>query len=161
VFQPGSKSTFFPIFPMPSKTTPRKKAVRKPIRAAKPSKRIVSAKTVKAKSGKKAAAKTQAKKTTDRVPVWSDAGELWLVVRGKLSKVHKGRQKRQDHTRLFRVIGEKLPKESLEKVWLDQKSRGLPLTGVYMAHDSMGAPRYIGRGQIFWRLRSHFRRHSR
>jgi hypothetical protein len=32
------------------------------------------------------------------------------------------------------------------------KSKGMSRAGVYVAHDSMGCPRYIGRGSIFSRL---------
>src|SRR5205814_8262042 len=43
---------------------------------------------------------------------------------------------------------------ALAKVKLDLKQRGLDLQGVYVAHDSMGYARYVGRGDIFNRLKS-------
>lgn len=55
---------------------------------------------------------------------------------------------------LFRVVGEKLPFTALRRVERDLKERGLTRQGVYVAHDSMGSARYIGRGSIFSRLRS-------
>lgn len=54
--------------------------------------------------------------------------------------------------RLFRVVGEKLPFEAIHHVEKYMKTKGLPRNGVYLAHDSMGCPRYIGRGTIFSRL---------
>ena len=54
---------------------------------------------------------------------------------------------------LFRVIGEKLPFAALTSVRDHlQRHGGDKLKGVYIAHDSMGCPRYIGRGNIFTRL---------
>ena len=35
------------------------------------------------------------------------------------------------------------------------KQRGWTRTGVYVAHDSMGTARYVGRGRIFARLKQH------
>jgi len=49
-------------------------------------------------------------------------------------------------------VGEKLPFEALSEVRFDLKNLGHPHQGVYVAHDSMGCPRYIGRGDIFQRL---------
>lgn len=54
--------------------------------------------------------------------------------------------------RLFRVIGEKLPFESIHSVEKYMKRKGMTRAGVYLAHDSMGCTRYIGRGNIFSRL---------
>jgi len=72
-------------------------------------------------------------------------------------KVRSGRHKRgQGHpgkaSHLFKVVGEKLPFEALLNVKNDMRERGLSAQGVYVAHDSMGCPRYIGRGNIFSRL---------
>ncbi len=39
------------------------------------------------------------------------------------------------------------------------KKQKLARTGVYLAHDSMGTVRYIGRGRVFARLRAHRRKH--
>jgi hypothetical protein len=62
---------------------------------------------------------------------------------------------------IFKVFGEKLPKAALLKI---KKAAQAQLAvkkpnGVYVAHDSLGYPRYIGRGAIFGRLRSHFKTH--
>jgi hypothetical protein len=56
-------------------------------------------------------------------------------------------------------VGEKLPYDSLASVRKQMIAMKLPRTGVYVAHDSMGFARYIGRGSIFGRLRSHRRAH--
>jgi len=53
---------------------------------------------------------------------------------------------------LFKVVGEKIPDEFLADVKNKIRKEGLPITGVYIAHDSMSYPRYIGRGNIFGRL---------
>jgi len=58
------------------------------------------------------------------------------------------------------VLGEKLPYSSLDTVEGDMKAKGISREGVYIAHDSMGAPRYIGRGSVFGRLRSHKKGHK-
>lgn len=56
------------------------------------------------------------------------------------------------------MVGEKLPFAAMAKVkahvLAQLKAAGLPPkpNGVYIAHDSMGCPRYIGRGSIFNRL---------
>jgi hypothetical protein len=58
---------------------------------------------------------------------------------------------------LFRVVGEKLPYASLQSVKNDLRTMGVSTQGVYVAHDSMGCPRYIGRGDIFARLNSRYK----
>ncbi|MEZ4216226.1 MAG: hypothetical protein R3E88_07090 [Myxococcota bacterium] len=63
-------------------------------------------------------------------------------------------------SRLFTALGEKLPFEALANVRRDLAERGMQATGVYVAHDSMGTARYIGRGAIFARLSAHKRAHS-
>jgi hypothetical protein len=85
------------------------------------------------------------KKAESRVA--SDAS--WTIVWGELIR-QPGRP--ASVKSLFKVIGEKIPYEFLEKVKTKVKEQGLPITGVYIAHDSMGYPRYIGRGNIFERL---------
>ena len=49
---------------------------------------------------------------------------------------------------------EKIPFACLAAVQKDMRAEDLPLTGIYLAHDSMGAVRYAGRGNIFQRLRT-------
>lgn|ERR1035438_9340430 len=78
-----------------------------------------------------------------------DDNDQWKVIYGELRRV-RGRPSRTP--RLFRVVGEKLPIEALNDVRLDLRRQGHPHQGVYVAHDSMGCPRYIGRGDIFNRL---------
>ncbi len=62
---------------------------------------------------------------------------------------------------LFSVVGEKLPYGSLgdvaKRVAVDFATK----QGVYIAHDSMGYARYVGRGQIFTRLKAHLKAHPR
>jgi hypothetical protein len=53
---------------------------------------------------------------------------------------------------LFKVVAEKLPYGSLREVKKHMRANSFPEQGVYVAHDSMGCPRYIGRGSIFPRL---------
>jgi hypothetical protein len=78
-------------------------------------------------------------------------GELWNVQFGELKK-HQGNPGKTEH--LFRVVGEKLPYEALAVVKKHVREQGFGTNGVYVAHDSMGFARYIGRGVIFDRLRA-------
>jgi len=55
------------------------------------------------------------------------------------------------------VVGEKLPIEALDKVRKKMKEHDLGSEGVYVAHDSMGYARYVGRGRIFSRLKARAR----
>jgi hypothetical protein len=82
--------------------------------------------------------------------VYSDAD--WSVAQGELCKPVKAGRPRTDVEHLFRVVGEKLPYEALAKVKKHLVSTGAKTQGVYIAHDSMGCPRYVGRGNIFDRL---------
>lgn len=50
------------------------------------------------------------------------------------------------------MIGEKIPFKALSNVKKHLKANGHTWQGLYVAHDSMGCPRYIGRGNIFSRL---------
>lgn len=84
--------------------------------------------------------------------VWSNA--LWQVWRGELRR-RPGRPNKS----LFAVVAEKLPYDSLASVAKVMKEHRLTRTGVYVAHDSIGTPRYIGRGRIFARLQSHHRKY--
>ncbi|MGA2278076.1 MAG: hypothetical protein ABSG00_10755 [Terracidiphilus sp.] len=60
--------------------------------------------------------------------------------------------------RLFTAVAEKLPKDSLVRVCNHlSEVLGHKLHGVYVAHDSMGYPRYIGRGDIKNRLLTRFK----
>jgi hypothetical protein len=79
----------------------------------------------------------------------------WAIYPGELKR-KQGRPNRTE--RLFKALAEKLPKDSLSDVCghLSEKL-GHRINGVYVAHDSMGYPRYIGRGDIRTRLSERFR----
>ena len=82
-------------------------------------------------------------------PVYKD-GSLWTVQYGEL----KRGQGNPGKTHLFKVIGEKIPFDAIKLVKKHLQEKGHSCQGVYVAHDSMGCPRYIGRGNIFTRLES-------
>jgi hypothetical protein len=44
---------------------------------------------------------------------------------------------------------------ALNDVAAELRTHDIEPSGVYIAHDSMGCPRYVGRGDIFARLRAH------
>lgn len=73
----------------------------------------------------------------------------WSICYGELRR-GQGRPQKTEH--LFRVVGEKIPYAALSAVKKHLKDAGHSFQGVYVAHDSMGCPRYIGRGNIFARL---------
>ncbi len=83
---------------------------------------------------------------------------IWEVFPGKLCR-SKGRPSTTKP--LFRAVAEKLPKDALTDVCNDLSSKfGHKIYGVYVAHDSMGYPRYIGRGDIRLRLSARFKQQS-
>ena len=82
------------------------------------------------------------------------AGSNWKIVYGELKR-GRGRPGVSEH--LFRVVGEKIPFEALSSVRKHLKANGHLPNGVYVAHDSMGCPRYIGRGRIFNRLEARYK----
>lgn len=84
-------------------------------------------------------------------------GKTWTVQHGELVATPKRGRPTTKTEHLFRVVGEKLPFASLAKVKAHLKAKGQPAQGVYIAHDSMGCPRYIGRGSIFTRLEARFK----
>ena len=77
--------------------------------------------------------------------------ETWTVQYGELKR-SKGNPGRAQH--LFKVLGEKIPYSALGAVKTHVEEKNPNPQGVYVAHDSMGCPRYIGRGRIFDRLES-------
>ena len=101
------------------------------------------------KRTKKASTKTMTSK------VWS--GNDWTVHFGELKR-QAGRPAKV--ARLFQYVGEKIPFEALDDVCAHFISDGTPAQGVYVAHDSMGTPRYIGRGTVFTRLKAHKKAHA-
>jgi len=88
--------------------------------------------------------------------VWASDG--WNVVSGTLKR---GRGRPANVSPLFDVVAEKLPFASLDDVRKEMKSLRIRAFGIYAAHDSMGTPRYIGRGDIFVRLKAHLKAHPR
>ena len=97
--------------------------------------------------------KRAAVKTVQEFGIYHD--NQWSVHFGRL-KAGPGRPQKT----LFRAIGEKLPFESINKVNAYLRTKGIRRIGVYVAHDSMGYARYIGRGRVFARLRTHFKAHK-
>jgi hypothetical protein len=95
-------------------------------------------------------AKKAALTKTIRTRVYS-GGESWNVQFGQLKR-HRGNPGKSEH--LFRVVGEKLPYEAISSVKKHVEEELGQVNGVYIAHDSMGFPRYIGRGDIFVRLKA-------
>lgn len=81
--------------------------------------------------------------------------ERWIICRGNVPQ--RGRPPKV--TSLFKVVAEKIPFEFLKSVEDSAKALGHPTNGIYLAHDSMGAVRYAGRGDIFGRLRACHRKH--
>jgi hypothetical protein len=61
---------------------------------------------------------------------------------------------------LFALVAEKIPFPYLDEVRRAAKDEGISPLGVYVAHDSMGWPRYIGRGDVFSRLKARKRAQS-
>jgi hypothetical protein len=94
-------------------------------------------------------ARSAAKKTVKDGSVGNNA--LWTIREGELKRPpgNPGLVKS-----LFRVVAEKMPYEFLGKIKESMKRQKLGTQGVYIAHDSMGYPRYIGRGNIFDRLQA-------
>lgn len=99
--------------------------------------------------------KPTATKTVDG-QVWTDK-KHWTVVHGHLTR---GRGRPRTVQPLFKVVAEKIPYDALDVVKKHLRAIDLPETGVYVAHDSMGIPRYIGRGNIFSRLKARRRTRS-
>ena len=97
--------------------------------------------------------KKRAVKTINEAGIYRD--DLWIVRFGKLN-AGPGRPQKT----LFLAIGEKLPVESIGKVNACLRAKGIRRLGVYVAHDSMGYARYIGRGRVFARLSAHFKTHK-
>lgn len=106
------------------------------------------------KASSKSSAKPSAKRDLIDKNIYHKAP--WVINYGKLNRIKKStpgplpKAAKTEH--LFKVVGEKLPFASLPTVRKHFKSMGFSSAGVYVAHDSMGCPRYIGRGNIFSRL---------
>jgi hypothetical protein len=76
-------------------------------------------------------------------------GSTWTVQYGELKR-GPGKPPKEQH--LFKIAAEKLPYDSLPAVKKHLKNEGHTYQGVYVTFDSMGCPRYVGRGNIFSRL---------
>src|SRR5688572_23975211 len=103
-------------------------------------------------------AKRKAKRLSTKTvhkSVWNDGD--WAVKYGELKR---GQGRPGAVSRLFQYVGEKIPYEALDEVQSHFQSDGTSAYGVYVAHDSMGSARYIGRGNVFVRLRSHKKTHA-
>jgi hypothetical protein len=92
--------------------------------------------------------KTLATKVTSKA-VWSNTA--WSVQYGKLQR-RRGRPRKSKP--LFEALAEKVPFDALDSVRKQMLSDGVSTTGIYVAHDSMGVARYVGRGDIFQRLKA-------
>lgn len=97
---------------------------------------------------KKPKAKPHGRKITFET-IWSEPP--WRVRVGELRR-RQGRPRAIEP--LFAAVAEKIPFDALEDVRDQLADEGIAATGIYMAHDSMGVVRYIGRGSIFARLRT-------
>ncbi len=105
-------------------------------------------------AGRKTPSKAHAKKTISET-VWRDS--RWKVLHGELKRSAGRPRKAQP---LFKAIGEKLPYRALYRVREHLRSISVGSNGIYVAHDSMGAARYVGRGNIFNRLSAHRKAHE-
>lgn len=75
----------------------------------------------------------------------------WKVVGGYL-KPGRGHPGKIDN--LFTLVAEKIPFTYIDDVRRAAATEEISNQGVYVAHDSMGWPRYIGRGNVFSRLKA-------
>ncbi len=98
---------------------------------------------------KRSHTKQRARKQTEW-HLWTD-GEVWNVVAGKLVPP-PGRPRKV--ASLFRHVAEKIPYDALDEVRKHFRSEDWARDGVYIAHDSMGFARYVGRGHVFNRLKA-------
>jgi hypothetical protein len=104
-------------------------------------------------------AKKQNKKASrkaDKGRIWQDPH--WSVKWGKLVP-SPGRP--HNVKSLLRWVGEKLPYEALAETKKKLEQEGASKDGVYIAHDSMGYGRYVGRGNVFQRLDARQRAHPK
>lgn len=81
----------------------------------------------------------------------------WKVVGGTLKRKRRGNPGRSN---LFSMVAEKIPYGFLDAVRKKVIELGHQTLGVYVAHDSMGWPRYVGRGEVFSRLKNRKKKNS-
>src|ERR1035437_3738029 len=86
-------------------------------------------------------------KTIKVAKIWGD--KQWSVRFGRLNP---GPGRPEAVQSLFKVVGEKLPVDALNAINKYLRDNNIRRNGVYLAHDSMGCARYIGRGRVFQRL---------
>ncbi len=86
--------------------------------------------------------------------VWREGG--WCVRWGRLVP---GRGRPHHVKSLLSWVGEKIPFEALSDTKKRLQDEGATKEGVYIAHDSMGFARYVGRGDIFVRLKARKKAH--
>ena len=75
----------------------------------------------------------------------------WKVVSGYLKRPRGNPGKIEN---LFALVAEKVPFSFIDDLRKAALARDYGTQGVYVAHDSMGWPRYIGRGEVFSRLKA-------
>ena len=85
--------------------------------------------------------------------VWSDQDRRTI----KFGELKRSQGRPAGKPNLFKVVAEKIPFAALSEVRRHLVAERLPTEGVYVAHDSMGVARYVGRGRIFSRLRARLR----
>jgi hypothetical protein len=103
--------------------------------------------------------KRRGRKILTPAHLWNSRSAFgFRVLSGHIGRAQRGGRVAQS---LFIALGEKLPYDTLDDVkkrtiHLLSGARGRRVSpqGVYMAHDSMGCPRYIGRGKVFSRLKA-------
>ena len=99
--------------------------------------------------------KRSATKRRLKTALWSKTP--WRVYYGELAR---GRGRPDRVPRLLSAVAEKIPFEAIDAVEGDVENRRLSKNGVYVAHDSMGYARYVGRGKnVFKRLDAHWKAH--
>jgi hypothetical protein len=98
--------------------------------------------------GKKKSAKKLLSRKQTEGRVWKN--DHWIVNTGRLVPP-RGRP--SSVKSLFRHVAEKIPYEALDAVRKEFRAKNWTSDGVYIAHDSMGFARYVGRGQVFQRLK--------
>ena len=82
----------------------------------------------------------------------------WKVVGGTLKRTSKGSPGKVQN--LFSMVAEKIPYSFLDEVRSTVIALEYDTLGIYVAHDSMGWPRYIGRGEVFSRLKERKKQQS-
>jgi hypothetical protein len=98
---------------------------------------------------------SKAKTKTVTMSTVADANG-WVIVEGDvvaISTKPRGPGRPKSPTSLFRVVAEKIPYVFLDEVRNVMITVKLSSNSIYIAHDCVGYPRYVGRGAIFTRLK--------